>query len=151
MFVDIPKQNAHLWPGFDERIILLFDHEMFKSNQRSSYSSNYKYQISSVTDCSLKRVGTLPFPMYLGSCFANSEQIVFCFDYYDNQQCYRSTQPLDGFTAIAKSRHSHAFIRMASSTSKLILVRLIYIVYLECTALLLVVTIHETQIPKPSY
>ena len=126
---------------------LLFDHEMLKPNQRS-YSSTYKYQISSVTDCSLKRVGTLPFSMYAGSCFANNEHIVLCFDYYDNQQCYRSTQPLDGFTAIAKSRHSHANIRMASSTSKLILVRLIYIVYLECTALLLVVT---SRIPRPSY
>ena len=149
MFVDIPKRNAHLWPGFDERIILLlFDHKMSKSNRRSTWSTTYQYQISSVTDCSLKRVGTLPFSMYAGSCFTNNERIVLCFGNDDNQQCYRSTQPLDGFTAIAKSRHSHRYIRMASSTSKLILVRLIYIVYLECTALLLVVAVHTIQRPN---
>ena len=150
MFINVSQRNVHLWPGFDERIIfLLFDHGMLKPNQRSS-SSTYAYQISSVTDCSLKRVGTLPFSMKFGSCFTNNDQIVLCFDANDDQQCYRSNQPLDGFTAIAKSRHPHSWIRMASSTSKLILVRLIYIVYLQCTALLLVVVIQITM-PRPSY
>ena len=41
--------------------------------------SDYKYQISSVTEFSLKRVGTFPFSMYRGSCFNANEHILLCF------------------------------------------------------------------------
>ena len=37
-------------------------------------------QIAKVIDCSLKRIGTLPFELYVGACAATSEQVFLCFD-----------------------------------------------------------------------
>ena len=90
---------------------------MSKLNQRS-YNINYKYQISSVTNCGLKRIGTLPFSMYRGTCFTNNEHIVLCFDYDDDKQCYRSTKPLGNFVKNAKSSYGHSWQRMTSSNSE---------------------------------
>lgn len=121
---------------------------MPKPNRRAA-GSDYKYQISSVTECSLRGVGTLPFSMYRGSCFNANEHIVLCFGDEDKNQCYRSNQPLTGFSAIARSRHEHSRIRMASSKSKLTCPTNITMCVLECTASPLVVLSHPMA--KQSY
>ena len=106
--------------GFDEQNSRFLNYVSKSNQKRSAFSHTYKHQISLVTHCSLERVGTLPFSMEYGACFANNnEHIVLCFGQDDVHQCYRSKQPLSGFTTIAKSYHAHSEIRMASSDSQL--------------------------------
>ena len=51
-------------------------------------SEDEKKQIAIVDDCTLKRVGDLPFRFMSGSCTnMYNEKIVMCFDAYDQQQC----------------------------------------------------------------
>lgn len=93
---------------------LTFKNQMYIYGSTNSYGSYHK-QISSVTNCGLKRVGTLPFSLENGSCFSTNEHILLCFGLDDTQQCYRSSQPLNNFTKIAKSSFGHYQIRMAAS------------------------------------
>ena len=116
MFANVSQWIVHLWPSFEKRITHWYLKERKLKKKLNQSSSYQKYQISTLTNCGLKRIGTLPFSLYDGSCFANNEHIVLCFDYFDDRQCHRSTEPLfDNFTKLAKSRYSHSIIRMAST------------------------------------
>ena len=73
-------------------------------------------QIAKVSDCTLSRVGTLPFTLYGGSCTVADNQLFLCFG--DSRSCNKTVDPMGDFTGLQPSIYSHRFIRMASSERK---------------------------------
>ena len=42
-----------------------------------------------VTDCSIRKIGELPFDLYFGACAQiNEETFIMCFDYYESKVCH---------------------------------------------------------------
>ena len=73
-------------------------------------------QIAKVTNCSLKRIGTLPFTFEFGACAATRDQIFLCFDYNgDAKTCHVANEPTGHFNNIAKTAYEHDRIRIAAS------------------------------------
>jgi len=91
----------------------------FGSRVETRSAGSYGNQISKISNCGSRRVGTLPFPLESGGCFvANNEYILLCFSSGNsNKQCHKSPDPLDGFELIGESRYSHQNTRMASSST----------------------------------
>ena len=54
------------------------------------------FQISKISDCLLKRIGTLPHEFELGACgtflFDEDERVMFCFTKNDKKKCFRLQQ-----------------------------------------------------------
>ena len=80
-------------------------------------------QVAKVENCSLKRVGTLDFGFYYGSCTNTNDRVYLCFGDGggEYQTCHLGTDPLGIFETIEKSSYSHATIRIASSECKRII------------------------------
>lgn len=89
--------------------------------------ANAKRQISQVTDCSLKIIGTLPFDFDTGSCAYEKNMILLCADTKKNQTpqtCYISSE-VTHFTdtSFTKTRNfRHYATRMASADGKVLAV-----------------------------
>ena len=80
-----------------------------------------KRQIAKVTNCSLKRIGTLPFTHFIGACAATKDQVFLCFDYNgDKKTCRAANEPTGKFNRIAKSTHKHSETRIAANDGKLL-------------------------------
>ena len=72
-----------------------------------------------MTDCSLKRIGSLPFDHKFGSCAANTNEFFLCFDLNtDGKTCHKANEPTGPFEEIAKTSIMHFWIRSAASESK---------------------------------
>ena len=83
---------------------------------------DYMDQISKVDGCSLRRVGSLPFPLHYGACaYGGDEQVYLCFDVENEtmKTCVRSGDPEKNFNQINDSNYDHWFIRIASSEGEL--------------------------------
>ena len=73
-------------------------------------------QIAKVTDCSLKRVGSLPFDHKFGSCAANGNELFLCFDLNtDGKTCNNANEATGPFNEIAKSAEMHFWTRSAAN------------------------------------
>ena len=80
-----------------------------------------KRQIAKVTNCSLKRIGTLPFTHFIGACAATNDQVFLCFDYNsDKKTCRAANEPTGNFNRIAKSTNEHSETRIAANDGKLL-------------------------------
>ena len=80
---------------------------------------NNMQQISEVTECELRRIGTLGFDHNDGACSnVDDREIYLCFHRYDTSQCRSAVDPLGMFTKIAPSTYYHKFARTAASPSK---------------------------------
>ena len=85
-----------------------------------SYSGDQR-QIAKVTNCSLKRIGTLPFTLYYGACAATMDRVFLCIDYYgDKKTCHAANEPTGQFNVIAKSAYVHDQTRIAANNGKLL-------------------------------
>ena len=77
-------------------------------------------QISEVTQCELRRIGTLDFGHRLGACSnVDDRKIYLCFSYEfeaDRRQCRSAVDPLQKFTEIAPSTYNHTSATAASSS-----------------------------------
>ena len=91
----------------------------FIQNLRSS-KSGYERQIGQVSDCDLKRLGTLDFDMAGGACFTSNEIMVLCFGDDESKQCRRGTNPTGAFDTIQNSTHNHWMVRISASKGKFI-------------------------------
>ena len=60
----------------------------------------HPFQISVISDCTLKRLGDLPFDFAAGTCgtfmIASLPTILLCFDYYEERKCRLLTRKNDG-------------------------------------------------------
>ena len=85
-----------------------------------SYEIRSERQIAKVVNCSLKRVGTLPFEHKEGACAATNNQLFLCFDDQsgNGKTCRVANQPTGPFQAMADSIEHHADIRTAASKGK---------------------------------
>ena len=75
-------------------------------------------QISRLLGHKLERVGDLEFDHRWGACNVMNNQFVYlCFDFHDDysRRCRKSNGPLEQFSDIELSLHSHRTIHIASS------------------------------------
>ena len=60
----------------------------------------HPFQISVVSDCTVKRLGDLPFDFQYGTCgtfmISRLPAILLCFDYYERRKCRSLTRRNDG-------------------------------------------------------
>ena len=78
-------------------------------------------QIAKVTNCSLKRIGTLPFTLRLGACAATRDQVFLCFDLNgDYKTCHAANEPTGQFNVLAKSAYEHIQTRIAANNGSLL-------------------------------
>ena len=86
-----------------------------------------KTQISMVDDCTLTRVGTLPFELYQGACTnVNNQEFYLCFDQNNPYKCYKATEPDGSFSSITDSLKNHYPTRIAHNQGSLnLFIRLI--------------------------
>ena len=76
-------------------------------------------QISEVTQCGVRRIGTLDFRHLLGSCSnVGDQEIYLCFDKGDIRQCRSGVDPVGKFTEIAPSTYDHYRSRTSASSSQ---------------------------------
>ena len=80
--------------------------------------SNEKRQITKLSGQKLKRVGELDFDLKHGTCNVMQNELFLCFHEHDTRRCRRSTGPLDQFSEVALSTHSHRQIEISCSDSK---------------------------------
>ena len=79
----------------------------------------HERQISEVTLCGLKRIGSLEFDHKWGACSnTDNRKIYLCFGLSDTKQCRSAADPLGKFTEIASSAYRHYGARTAASSSK---------------------------------
>ena len=79
----------------------------------------HKRQISEVTRCELKRIGTLEFDHSRGTCSSiDNREIYLCFGGSAHKKCRLAVEPLGKFAEIASSTHNHRWARTAASSSK---------------------------------
>ena len=79
---------------------------------------NQKRQISEVTQCKLKRIGTLDFDHRWGACSnVDDREIYLCFSRYEVKQCRAAVDPLAEFIEITPSTYKHLYARTAASPS----------------------------------
>ena len=77
-------------------------------------------QISRLTDHKLERVGSLDFNHFMGACSVmNNRFIYLCFNFADGNRCRRSTGPLEQFSTVSLSNHTHSSTQTSSSDSEL--------------------------------
>ena len=120
LLVDAKGQN-------DRNIIMSFgeDTEVYKScsvTYRNRFhifgGDSEKRQISEVTKCELKRIGTLDFDHEYGACSnVDDQKIYLCFDEKDKKECRSAVDPLGVFTEVERSSYDHRKIRTAASPS----------------------------------
>ena len=76
-------------------------------------------QITVVVGCSLKRIGTLPFPFHEDACAAATNQFFLCHEWFsDKDACQTSTEPTGPFIPISTSFQNHRYIRSAANDGK---------------------------------
>ena len=75
-------------------------------------------QISEVTECELKRIGTLKFRHHAGACSNLDDRAIYlCFDVLYTRLCRSAVDPLGDFVEISRSTYDHALTRTAASQS----------------------------------
>lgn len=75
-----------------------------------------KQQISTLAECSVKRLGSLPFVFEKGACTSAQQRIYLCFeDSSDYQTCRVADNPLGPFQEIDKSIFRHNGIQIVSN------------------------------------
>ena len=79
-------------------------------------------QISRLSGCDLRRIGTLEFDHQVGACTSvNDEKIYLCFNSNynapigDRKKCRYANKPLAAFTEAASSKHGHIGTSIAAS------------------------------------
>ena len=78
-----------------------------------------KRQISRLSGYRLERIGSLAFDHYMGACSVMANKFIFlCFSFHSHEQCWRSTGPLETFSAVALSNHKHSYTQISCSESK---------------------------------
>ena len=89
-------------------------------NQHYVFGGNSeKTQVSMVNGNRFERKGSLDFNMYLGACTVLNEfTIVLCFDYYEDNVCRQSNNPLGSFNKLPNSNYNHRYTRIASFDGK---------------------------------
>ena len=77
-------------------------------------------QISEVTHCGVRSLGTLDFDHFSGACSnVDNREIYLCFDcHFCKKQCRSAVDPLKKFVKIGLSNFEHGFTRTAASPSK---------------------------------
>ena len=86
---------------------------------------NHRRQISEVKNCELKRIGSLDFDHFFGTCSSvGDREIWLCFDATDKRpwedyfkECRVAVDPLGNFTKVANSAFPHRYARTAASAS----------------------------------
>ena len=81
-------------------------------------------QISEVTECGLKRIGTLDFHFLAGACaLMQSTTLILCFDRFNDEGkvCRVANSPTASFKKIQESNYHHYTIKIASNGGKSIL------------------------------
>ena len=95
---------------------------------------NEKRQISEVTQCELRRIGSLDFDHDSVACSnVDDREIYLCFDKKDQKQCLTGNDPLGKFTKITSSTHDHVWARTAASTSKFQVTYILHIIFSRIT------------------
>ena len=84
---------------------------------------DFTKQISKIDGCGLRRIGSLDFDLYDGSCTVIKDSVVYlCFDRSgassDQRKCRFATNPLSEFSEASLSSHDHICASVASSESK---------------------------------
>ena len=80
-----------------------------------------KNQISQVSGCSVKRIGTLPFIFFSGACTSiRSKYIMLCFDLWqeEGKVCRMSQNPTGLFTKTTESNTYHFSTNIVSNGGK---------------------------------
>ena len=83
-----------------------------------------KNQISRISDCQLKSVGQIQFPLWHGSCTNVADQFIYlCFSDTagDGQRCRKSSNPTGQYQEVRSSVYEHRSILIASNTCKIVL------------------------------
>ena len=76
-------------------------------------------QISEVTECEVKRIGSLSFNLKFGTCGNSGDrEIYLCFDFDEAKQCRYAVDPLGNFTEVEPTRFNHSESRIAASPSE---------------------------------
>ena len=84
-------------------------------------SSDDKRQVAKITNCSLKRIGTLPFTFESGACAATMDQVFLCFaNNGDQKTCHATNEPTGQFNVLAKSAYEHDKVRIATNNGNLL-------------------------------
>ena len=100
----------------------LFKNELFVFGGNSSYYDGDRRQISKISGCQLRRIGTLDFDHEFGACtVVNNKKLFLCFNYLndsDRKKCRYSTEPLGKFIEAASSLYRHGSTSIASSECK---------------------------------
>ena len=79
---------------------------------------NLTRQISKVSNCGLRRVGSLNIDFIEGTCATANSKLVLCFPSSDKKLCYLTDQPFGSFTPIQNSNAEHVNVRIASSSGQ---------------------------------
>ena len=73
-------------------------------------------QISKVTSCALKCIGTLAFNHFYADGVSVADQLIYlCFDYDDSMQCRVGSSPTGPFDKISESLYHHGMTRIATN------------------------------------
>ena len=92
-------------------------------------------QISEVTKCRLKRIGTLPFNHIGGACSNINDRFIYlCFSQGHKRMCRSAEGPLEPFTGIVPSKYDHQRITTVASPSKFFLIFILLIILAELLA-----------------
>ena len=90
-----------------------------------------KYQIlkipNQVTNCSLSKIGQLPFIFWAGACTVSKDEVYLCFDGLwlkppskpgDLRTCWKSSDAVSNWTKIEYSIYEHRSIKIAATDCK---------------------------------
>lgn len=81
-------------------------------------------QISRVEGCNLKRLGSLAFDFYYGTCTTfDSDQLFLCFPETDKKGCRKGNDPQGKFSRLTPSRYDHFYTRIALTNGNLKLLK----------------------------
>ena len=81
-----------------------------------------KRQISQISGCSIKRIGTLPFNFFAGACTSiRNKFILLCFDIWEDEGkiCRMGQNPTGIFTKTKESNIYHYSTTIATNGGKL--------------------------------
>lgn len=112
------RQHTNFWFKLEDNThaqgscALLFDGQFYAFGSQEGDQQ----QISLVTQCALKRLGTLPFKFNHGACTSAQQKIHVCFELLsDFQTCRIADNPLGPFKEIHRSIFTHDKIQIASN------------------------------------
>ena len=101
LLAHVQRQFLHIWLGFLTFVLNINVSCATNLGESADTSSaDYKYQITTVSECGVERIGSLPFDLQGGTCMRTTDYLVLCFGKSDKQQCHRATSPLGQFTQL---------------------------------------------------